>query len=219
MRRILLLTGLFALQSTVAQAIELELREHDGYRWIEAHGELTSGAARTFFNRYHDAEDVGVVVLNMPGGSLVEGLRMGRLFREWGLKTYVPAGAVCLSACFFAYVGGRERDVDEAGALGVHQFWGVSAKETASEAQAIAQTVVADLLQYVNEMGVTSTTIYLGLRTPANEMHVFSREELRSFRLIGSSQIIIEGSGRSPDCPFPAGFEYRDDMGLYPNCQ
>jgi hypothetical protein len=93
------------------------------------------------------------VYLDSPGGSLIAGMELGRLFRKYRVNTTVghsvrmsdpmgppfsfAGGAECLSACIFAFAGGVHRAYDPVGkswpawamnrgtrqALGAHQFF------------------------------------------------------------------------------------------------
>ena len=50
-----------------------------------------------------------IVILNSPGGLLLEGMALGRVIREAGYSTSVARGGVCHSACVFALLGGVYR--------------------------------------------------------------------------------------------------------------
>ena len=50
--------------------------------------------------------DIDTVILDVTGGYLSEGLKIGRIIRARKLKTVVPADAHCLSACAEVFLGG-----------------------------------------------------------------------------------------------------------------
>lgn len=60
--------------------------------------------------------------LYSPGGTSVEGIKMGRLIRKKGLATRIPKGAMCFSACSMVFLGGVLRTVDAGGYYGVHMW-------------------------------------------------------------------------------------------------
>jgi len=60
--------------------------------------------------------------LRSPGGNARIGNRAGRLIRENGLQTRIPAGWACFSACNFLFMGGFARHVDPGGLFIVHMF-------------------------------------------------------------------------------------------------
>ena len=60
--------------------------------------------------------------LRSPGGNARVGNQAGRLIRESGLQTRIPAGWACFSACNFLFMGGFARRVDPGGLFIVHMF-------------------------------------------------------------------------------------------------
>ena len=52
-----------------------------------------------------------VVALNSAGGLLVDGLKLGEMFRERNIQTTVFDGGVCASACTVAFMGGVKRSM------------------------------------------------------------------------------------------------------------
>lgn len=54
------------------------------------------------------------------GGNLFEGVRVGRVLREYGATVRVPAKAVCASSCTVAFMGGLFRYLDENATFEVH---------------------------------------------------------------------------------------------------
>jgi len=51
---------------------------------------------------------------------LQTGIRIGEIIREHKLATRVRAKTSCASACFYAFVGGIIRSVDDSGQIGLH---------------------------------------------------------------------------------------------------
>lgn len=76
---------------------------------------------------------LATVELSSLGGDLLEGLKLGYLFREFGVATVVRAGDLCLSSCALAFLGGTadrqqadaavSRTVEIGATLGFHSFW------------------------------------------------------------------------------------------------
>lgn len=131
---------------------------------------------RTAFNLKRAILEYGrpdVLLLNSPGGNLHESLTIAFEIRERGVRTVVLGG--CYSACFFVFAGGLERAV--LGKLGVHQFSG-------AEDPTAGQVATADIVDALNNLGISSEVVPLMLRTPPEEMYVFNEEELSSFGLI-----------------------------------
>ncbi|MCF6305140.1 MAG: hypothetical protein L3J33_07205 [Rhodobacteraceae bacterium] len=68
------------------------------------------GAAKAFERQL--TEEIDTVILAVSGGYLAEGIEIGRIIRARGLKTVVPSGAACLSACAEAFLGGTSMQID-----------------------------------------------------------------------------------------------------------
>jgi hypothetical protein len=60
--------------------------------------------------------------LRSPGGNAEVGNQAGRLIRNQGFQTRIPAGWACFSACNFLFMGGSARFVDAGGLFIVHRF-------------------------------------------------------------------------------------------------
>ncbi len=61
------------------------------------------------------------VAFNSPGGLARAGYELGNTISRLGLNTYVGYGQACVSACYIAFLGGAEYDVD--GVLAAHNAW------------------------------------------------------------------------------------------------
>ena len=184
---------------------------------IFAEGAIEAGDAETLFDLVHDDETITHVVFQSGGGSVVEALRIGRLIRSFDMNTLVEPDGHCLSACFFAFAGGVDRGVPATAQLGVHQFSGTGEGETAERAQALAQTLTAELLAYVDEMGLDVGVMAAALRTAPHDMHVFSRAELEQLSIDPLAVRMTEDA--ADDCPFPSEHtDIRDSFGWYPQC-
>jgi hypothetical protein len=113
------------------------------------------------------------VLLNSDGGNALAGLTIARMIHNAGLDTYIPPRAACYSACAFVFAAGRSKRAD--GLLGVHQM------SADLESNEFTQAFLAEVLQEMAVYGVPPEAIDRMLRTPANEIHVFTPEELRRF--------------------------------------
>jgi hypothetical protein len=60
--------------------------------------------------------------LRSAGGNARVGNEAGKLIRQTGIPTRVPAGWACFSACNFVFMGGAVRYVDQGGLFMVHMF-------------------------------------------------------------------------------------------------
>lgn len=114
-----------------------------------------------------------IIALNSPGGAVDSALAMARQIRRLGLSTYVPRDMGCYSACSYIFFAGVDREAD--GELGVHQI-------SADVADLVlTQTTLGDLLDALDEFGVKHQVVSHMLRTPPEDMYVFSPHELREY--------------------------------------
>lgn len=98
-------------------------------------GGIGTGDALRFSTALNAAKPVAEVQFYSPGGSLIDGLKIGSLIRARGFATRVPEGARCVSACNFAFMGGVVRTVDQGASFEVHMFSNNRADELYAELQ------------------------------------------------------------------------------------
>lgn len=100
--------------------------------------------------RNHDIQNI---VLASPGGSVWEGLQMAGIIFDKELRTYIPRGGTCASACAYLFFAGTERLAD--GELGVHQAYSSNFKEKKSvgQTQYVTQFTVSEIIGFLNEFG------------------------------------------------------------------
>ena len=120
----------------------------------------------------------------------MEGLSLGRIFRELGFDTSVgseghdpsrPPTALCASACAYAYAGGVHRFISEtSGRLGIHQFYSHSAQNTLSPSS--VQSASGYLVAYLQDMGECGAFV-IASRAGSSEMAWLSANEALRIRL------------------------------------
>lgn len=100
--------------------------------------------------RNHDIQNI---VLASPGGIVGEGLLMAGIIFDKKLRTYIPRGGTCASACAYLFFAGSERLAD--GELGVHQAYSSNAQKRQSvrATQYATQFTVSEIIGFLNEFG------------------------------------------------------------------
>jgi peptidoglycan hydrolase-like protein with peptidoglycan-binding domain len=183
-----------------------ELEKSDGGAGVEASGqfdlpldqpdvivfnaEVDEGTPREFMQALADRPDARIVALNSPGGSVDAAIRVALELRKRGLATYVPADLGCYSACAYIFLAGSDRRA--VGELGVHQI----SSEIAD--LVMAQTTLGDLLDALQAFGVHPQVISYMLRTPPDDMYVFSEEELGELGIENGDPIEVAVAIASP---------------------
>lgn len=102
-------------------------------------GEIERGDAQKVFEALQPLDtgiDGGIVYLDSPGGDYLEGIMLGSVIFEKGWSTRVEKGKACMSACAFAFLGGRflgasrgwgpSRQLEAGATLGFHPFYAKS---------------------------------------------------------------------------------------------
>lgn len=130
-------------------------------------------------------ESLATLSLDSKGGALEEGMRVGRLLRQFGVSTIVRTGKRCLSTCAIAFLGGATpgaaglvayRQLEIGGRLGFHAFYaprdGDARDAATSRARGVTEgrATSAIVVAYVLEMGVDPEPIIRALVRPPEEM-------------------------------------------------
>jgi hypothetical protein len=176
---------------TLAQAMTFELV---GGGRLMASGTITPGSSQAFAAEIERRGDyVKTVVLNSPGGSVVDALAMGRLIRERKFATEVETGKYCASSCPLMFAGGIERHAGDRAVIGVHQVAAIKAAAKGSprddkgpphDEMSIVQTISARCERYLGEMGVDIRVWMHAMETPHGKLFVFKPDELKSLALV-----------------------------------
>jgi hypothetical protein len=175
--------------------------------WIAATGAIGENTLRDF-EEFARARDVrgATLVLESPGGSVVQGLALGREFRRLEIVTSVGKSApmaadgepratlspraTCNSMCVFLLLGGIQRHVPDEARILVHQIWPSSKRNDADAATYSAGNIVAiqrvngDISRYIVDMGVDIELFEIASRIPPwEDMRRLSRDELRRMKV------------------------------------
>ena len=120
-----------------------------------------------------------VVILDTIGGSVQEAIKMGRLLRETGFDTLVPASAVCQGACVYLLAAGRAKTVR--GHVGVHRPY--YPEGDSAQARGNTKGSSYNAQAYFREMNIPSSLVETMQATAPAKMRVLSAQELSQYRL------------------------------------
>lgn len=155
-------------------------------------GTIDPGSAQRFAEEIAArGEYVKTVVLDSPGGSVMDALEIGALIQEKGLATKVAAGNLCASSCPIIFASGAERIASADAAIGVHQIYAASLGEGAANALAVAGVAMADaqattakITRHLIKSGVDPEMWLHALDTPPDRLYYFSEEEMTRLKLV-----------------------------------
>jgi hypothetical protein len=136
------------------------------------------------------ADSAVAVLLESPGGSLAEGVAMGRFFYRARIITVVGNKGVCASACSIAFLGGRNaktgkpmRIKSSTGLLGFHQFSlkfdtnKKYAKKDYDDMVQGVQDITFALVDYFKAIDEDLTFLPFMLRAPNESIRLLSNED------------------------------------------
>jgi hypothetical protein len=155
-------------------------------------GSIELGSATRFADEIAArGEYVQTVVLDSPGGSVVDALAIGSLIHEKGLATKVAAGSLCASSCPIIFASGATRIASPEAAIGVHQIYAAalsgdpqSALRVAGAAMSDAQTTTAEIISHLTKTGVDPALWLHALETPPDRLYYFTAEEMTRLKLV-----------------------------------
>jgi hypothetical protein len=193
------LLGAAALLLSTNGSSALEFAQHAAdsqtVNAIEAKGKIETGDAMALqaYIAKLPQKKIVAVYLNSSGGSLEEGMALGRLFHGAKIRTAVVGkGVVCSSACTTAFLGGRDPETAEpwrakgsTAMLGFHSFkidWADKDYTAQDMSNAIARTqkMTLTMADYMTEVGASLEFLRARLKAPAASMNYMSNEEALS---------------------------------------
>ena len=141
--------------------------------------------------KYLDRDVSRILFLfDSPGGSLIEGLRLGEFIASLPMMTSAQVGtldnpaAICASACVYAFLGASFRYVSMEGQLGVHRFYGGSEEMAGAEAMDISQTISAKITGYLRSRRVDPAFFEDIVASAPDEINWVSNARLREVGIL-----------------------------------
>lgn len=159
---------LIAIDRDPQGRIETQLTR-DG-RALVLSGTLGAGSSSKVRSLLDQSPEVATLVLESPGGRLVEAVRIAKLIRERKLDTYVETH--CESACTFIFLAGADRAATRDVRIGFHRafFPGMSPKLDAA--------MTENMLKQYREAGLSDAFLARVRETQAADMWYPTHDEL-----------------------------------------
>ncbi len=155
----------------------------DGITYITVNGSFEADDDLSLFRNKAVSSHAIYVGFDSGGGNVYKALELGRLIRSLGLSTLAVRSAECSSACSLSFLGGVGRFA-EPGSIGVHKSSFADTKGmNVEDAVAAVQRQTADVITYMNEMGVDPGLLQLTLKYDSNDMRYLSSSEMTQFRV------------------------------------
>lgn len=148
-------------------------------------GRIEPGSAADFKQFIEEqGGEIKLLHLHSPGGSVEDALEMSSLLRENGIETVVPEHGYCASSCPIVFSGGTKRLATAKSWIGVHQIYAAAASPgDLNEGLAHGQTISAEVQAHLIKMGVDSQVWIHAMRTPSDQLYIFTAQELTELKL------------------------------------
>ncbi|MGZ8181125.1 MAG: hypothetical protein ACXWT1_04125 [Methylobacter sp.] len=203
-RKLILLLGITGLGvAGPLHAMTYAVEDIKGKNVLLAEGGVETDESERFLKAVRQAGPISEVWFNSPGGAAIQGIETGRLIRKLGLATRIPSGAICASACSYAFLGGVIRHVDSGGKYGVHMFsqagsqglvknvMNIIKKYGAEGAEKVIRFLEQDAAKtarerahYLGEMSVSLRLMIPAFETSSDDIHWLSPSELRDYNVV-----------------------------------
>lgn len=178
----------FPITVDMPDRLSVETLTIDGAQALRLVGQVAPGDGLRIAERLDEAAP-RQIFLNSPGGSVSDALELGRHLRAGEFDVSVARGDICLSACPYMLAAGVTRDVDAEGVVGVHQhYFGENIVQPAFLAVEDIQRGQAEVMIYLDEMGIDPLIMRHALATPPNEIYVLLPDELRRYGMITAAE-------------------------------
>ena len=167
---------------------------------VLAQGRITQDSFRSFDAVARALPPHVPVVLNSSGGSFLGGITLGLAVRQHGSPVLVPRGAICASACAYAFLGGVVRQAPNGARIGVHRFFAVNrytGERSISYERSVTPQALALLTRYVQAMGASPSLVGLADRVEPSDIHFLNRRELQQYRIVTGGALRRPGRERT----------------------
>jgi len=180
--------------ATASLSIRAEAPTAGNTHWdLYLKGEIEIGAAERVRRQLIQVGRDGVdVYFDSTGGSLIDGINIGRALRKLGASTTVGMRdgdgirpGKCFSACALAFLGGVHRYVPSGSLYGVQR---VSTAVRSPQDFDVGQMVTAQVAGYIREMGVDGRLFERMASAGANRIYVLQPAELRTLHVVNEGR-------------------------------
>ena len=166
--------------------------EADRSVFIALNGSIVAGDADGFFRFVRSlpsTDRIIGVILDSPGGRLLEAERIATAIQNAGLSVLVPNGAYCASACFLIYAAAEKKYFSRESYIGVH-----SVSDGNGAEDPLSMAVTTSFARTLAGYGVSPSIIGKLVTTKPGGM-----------TWLGANELVSMGSTFVPNRPVAAG--------------
>ncbi len=141
------------------------------------------------------------MLIHSPGGTVVGAMKLGLMFRKIGAavivarafeeqgsdRAHVVPGA-CMSACVYAFFGGKRRVIPPVSRLGIHRMAIYAHSHDPAGGEQVTRTygtddLVTALSDYTKQMGIDPEVIDEAEQIAPESIHIVTAREISRWRL------------------------------------
>lgn len=152
-------------------------------------GQITEQSVQGWLKGAREA-NCGFISLDSPGGDMDAAMRLGREIRSLQLPVNIRRNGSCASACVLVYAGGVLRN--PMGKIAIHRPYYSSGSESLTQTQKRFRRLETTVKSYLQEMNVSPQLYDAMMRIPPEDAYELSREEQRSFGMVGNDPVHME---------------------------
>lgn len=185
--------------ASFAIGAEINVREQQGgLFFVLVSGPIERQDAEKFFEKTSHINRA-VVLLNSPGGQVLEALAIGRAIRSKGFATAVPDQTLCVSACALIWLAGTQRFAEDSSVVGFHAAYVV--KNGQQRETGVGNALIG---AYLNELGFSQQAVVFVTSAPPEGIERLDR--IKGQRIgIGFSSV-SRGAASAPPSRQESGF-------------
>ena len=178
--------SLFHSLSLVGARADFRIVEHpnNGSLKLLISGKITESDAKALQELSADLErDVFTVYLDSRGGDVLAAMQIGRLIRKYEGTTWIGRDVgdmpgtqlpICYSSCALIFIAGVDRY--SSGQLGLHRPLLASAPQSRQAVEEQVPLLLADVRQYITEMGITNSFYEQMVNTEPSQMIIYNED-------------------------------------------
>jgi hypothetical protein len=187
----------FAPSGTVAAMTFATTKTPEGFPAVEMSGEIVPGDLADLapiLAHLLDTNRHPALLLDSPGGNILDALKLALVIKKLQLPVYVLAGDVCASACFLLFAASSSRHAALQARIGVHS---ASLAGDEDEATYMIDTIMA---RTASDYGVPADIIGRMVTTKPSEMAWLTSDELLEMQV----SLVISAQADQPDATAPS---------------
>lgn len=198
------------LAANVASAAVISVRRlpNEDLHIVVLSGDIERSDAERFSEKVNGISKA-VVVLDSPGGSVLDGISIGRSIRSKGYHTAVPDQTLCASSCALIWLGGLQRFAEDTSLVGFHAAY------VYRNGKAVEIGVGNALIgSYLNELGLSDSAIIFVTNAPPEGIERLDR---RKAQQVGIAYRSVKAPPSANDTSRAALPATRTEVGIRPN--